>query len=66
MGVLGMDDIVTLAFTGRNLWTLTDYSGYDPEVGISGGQGGSSVLARYDGYTYPNFRTYSFTLELEL
>ena len=61
-----MKDIVTVSFSGRNLWTLTDYSGLDPEVGIAGGNGGSSVLARYDGFTYPNFRTYALTLELDL
>jgi hypothetical protein len=55
---------VTLNATGRNLYTWTDYTGYDPEIGKAGGDTGSSALARVDGYTYPNFRTYTLGLEL--
>ena len=66
MNLLGMDDNIIITFSGRNLWTRTDYSGYDPEVGIAGGTGGSATLARIDTATYPNFRTYSFSLELAL
>ncbi|MBQ8502508.1 MAG: TonB-dependent receptor [Bacteroides sp.] len=36
---------------GENLFTLTDYSGYDPEVGTRDG---------LDGGTYPQARTYTF------
>jgi TonB-linked SusC/RagA family outer membrane protein len=56
---------LTLGVVGRNLFTFTDYSAYDPEVGIAGGQGGSSALARFDSYGYPNFRTVSGVVELE-
>jgi TonB-linked SusC/RagA family outer membrane protein len=42
---------------GRNLFTITDYSGYDPEVG--------SIRNPYDGTgTYPNFRNVAFSLSL--
>ena len=54
-----------LGIVGRNLITWTDYKGYDPEVGRTGGQTGSAVNARVDSYTYPNYRTFSFTLDLD-
>lgn len=54
-----------LGVVGRNLITWTDYRGYDPEVGGSGGQLGSAVNARVDSYGYPNYRTFSFTLDLD-
>jgi hypothetical protein len=49
--------------TGRNLFTWTDYRGYDPETGVDGGDTGSAAIARVDGYRYPNFRTFSASLE---
>lgn len=55
---------ITLNVTGRNLVTWTDYRGYDPEIGKAGGDTGSAALARVDGYTYPNFRTWTFGVEL--
>ncbi|HEX6908795.1 MAG TPA: hypothetical protein VF142_00290, partial [Longimicrobium sp.] len=54
----------TLSLTGRNLMTWTNYRGYDPEVGRSGGTTGSAALARVEGYQYPNFRTWTLGLEL--
>ena len=52
---------VTLGIVGRNLWTMTNYSGYDPEVGSSGnGQNWA-----FDGFSYPNFATVSGSLELK-
>lgn len=55
---------LTLSAIGRNLITWTDYRGYDPEVGRAGGTTGSAALARVDGYSYPNFRTWTLGLEL--
>lgn len=55
---------VTVGLIGRNLVTWTDYSGYDPEVGYSGGNTGSAVLNRFDRYGYPNFRTLTATVEI--
>ena len=51
---------------GRNLFTWTGYSGFDPEVGRSGGSsgGGSNVIGRNDQYNYPNPRRMSFSLRL--
>lgn len=55
---------LALTLTGRNLFTWTDYQGYDPEVGTGGGTTGSASLARVEGYQYPNFRTFTFGVEL--
>jgi TonB-linked SusC/RagA family outer membrane protein len=60
--VLGSSvDRVTLTAIGRNLLTLTGYSGYDPEVGLNGL--GSAALDRRDFFGYPQFRTISLSLE---
>jgi hypothetical protein len=65
-GVPGLNRIsgLGLSLTGRNLLTFTDYRGFDPEVGKSGGNTGSSAVARVEGYQYPNFRTWTAALEL--
>jgi hypothetical protein len=48
----------TARVIGRNLLTITDYSGYDPEVG--------SIRNPFDGTdTYPNYRNFAFSLSLE-
>ena len=60
----GALDRVTLSVIGRNLITFTDYRGYDPEVGFSGGDFGSTSLGRTDRFDYPNFRTITAALEV--
>jgi len=60
-GITGLN----VGIVGRNLITWTNYRGYDPEVGRSGGQLGSAVNARVDSYTYPNYRTFSFTVDID-
>lgn len=55
---------IDLAVTGRNLFTWTDYRGYDPEVGKADGETGSAAIGRVDGYTYPNFRTWTAAVSL--
>lgn len=52
----------TLSFIGRNLKTWTPYKGFDPEVGLVGGNNGSAVLNAVDGFSFPNFRTLTVTL----
>jgi hypothetical protein len=53
---LGMQSL-TLEVAGRNLYTFTDYSGYDPETNMFG----TSTVARgTDFATYPIPRTFSF------
>jgi hypothetical protein len=54
----------TVSVIGRNLKTWTDYTGFDPEVGIgsSGGAAGSGLINAIDAYTFPQLRTFSFGL----
>jgi hypothetical protein len=47
---------------GRNLLTFTDYDGYDPEVSTDSAD--QPVNYKIDDFAYPNFRTYSASLEL--
>ena len=50
-----------LGVTGRNLWTNTKYSGYDPDV--TGPGGGNPFAYRVDYFTYPTYRQYTAVLE---
>jgi hypothetical protein len=52
----------TVGLVGRNLFTITNYRGFDPETGLSGGQLGSAVLNGIDRYGFPNLRTFTFSL----
>ncbi len=51
-----------IAAIGRNLWVWTGYSGYDPEVGVSGGQAGSGLINQVDAFDFPTLRQYSFSI----
>jgi hypothetical protein len=44
---------------GRNLLTFTSYSGFDPEVGSSG----DLTTFAFDEFGYPNFRTFSASIQ---
>jgi TonB-linked SusC/RagA family outer membrane protein len=50
---------VKLALIGRNLYTWTKYSGFDPDV-----TAGGDFNFRVDGFRYPNFRTLTGQVEL--
>lgn len=50
-----------LGIVGRNLWTHTKYSGYDPDV--TGPGGGNPFAYRVDYFTYPAYRTFTAMLE---
>ena len=52
---------IKIALVGRNLLTLTNYTGYDPEVSTSG----DATNYMFDGYGYPNFRTISGSIEFK-
>jgi len=52
LNAIRMQDI-TFHFTGRNLWTITDFSGYDPEP-----------QANNIAFFYPNTRQYEFGVEV--
>jgi TonB-linked SusC/RagA family outer membrane protein len=51
-----------IGIVGRNLWTNTKYSGYDPDV--TGPGGGNPFAYRVDYFTYPAYRTFTAMLEL--
>ncbi|WP_018127780.1 SusC/RagA family TonB-linked outer membrane protein [Balneola vulgaris] len=62
LGVVGnVLESARVSVIGRNLLTITNYSGFDPEVA---GTGGDITNFAFDGYSYPNFRTFSASLEL--
>jgi TonB-linked SusC/RagA family outer membrane protein len=60
----GSIGVGTARFYGsiRNLFTITDYSGYSPDVN-SNGQFESDVGLGTDFYSYPQARTYSFGIQ---
>ena len=58
---LGFFKGVKLSLIGRNLLTFTNYSGFDPEVGTTNG----TQIYSYDFMGYPNFRSFSASLELK-
>jgi TonB-linked SusC/RagA family outer membrane protein len=49
---------------GRNLWTSTKYSGFDPDV--TGPGGGNPFAYRVDYFTYPAYRSFTAMIELGL
>jgi len=57
---LGLNNL-RLGVIGRNLFTFTKYSGYDPEVA---GLSGDPYSFRVDGFSYPNFRTFTGFAEI--
>jgi TonB-linked SusC/RagA family outer membrane protein len=52
----------TVSVIGRNLFTITNYRGFDPEVGQGGGLGNSAAINAVDAFTFPNPRTFTFAL----
>ncbi|MGH7679956.1 MAG: SusC/RagA family TonB-linked outer membrane protein [Gemmatimonadaceae bacterium] len=61
IGRLGSGDW-TASLIGRNLKTFTDYTGFDPEVGVNGGDSGSGVVNAFDAFRFPNLRTFTLGL----
>jgi TonB-linked SusC/RagA family outer membrane protein len=53
-----------ISLVGRNLFTKTKYSGYDPEVRDEE-TGANNPVARVDDFDYPRFRTITATVLLE-
>ncbi|MFA6837981.1 MAG: TonB-dependent receptor [Dysgonamonadaceae bacterium] len=49
-------------FTAQNLFTITNYSGFDPEVNQ---YGGSSTVQGIDWGTYPQVKTFIFGLNID-
>ena len=64
VGTLGLNaGDWTVSLVGRNLKTWTDYKGFDPEVGIAGGDASSGVISAFDAYRFPPLRTFTFALQ---
>ncbi|MCB0649332.1 MAG: TonB-dependent receptor [Saprospiraceae bacterium] len=55
---------VRLSVTGQNLFVLTDYSGFDPEINTGSSIGGIQTYG-IDRFTYPSARTFMFGLEVK-
>lgn len=51
---------VKVSVVGRNLLTFTEYTGYDPEVALRT----NSTNFRLDEFAYPNFRTFSASVQV--
>jgi TonB-linked SusC/RagA family outer membrane protein len=54
---------VSVSLIGRNLFLLSDYSGYDPEIATETGAGGLNT--RIDDFQYPRFRTVTGSLQIQ-
>ena len=51
-----------LALSGQNLYTWTNYSGFDPEVGVAGIDVPAALTPNLDYSAYPKTRTFSFSV----
>lgn len=56
---------LSLAVVGRNLFTRTDYSGYDPEIAGAGSPNAVGAVNRLDDFVYPRFRTVTGSVQIE-
>lgn len=54
---------IRLSVTGQNLFVITDYSGFDPEVNTGSTSAGIQTFG-IDRFTYPRARTFSVNLNL--
>ena len=58
---LGALNELRLGFIARNLFTITNYSGLDPEIS---GLAGDPFQVRMDWFQYPQFRTFTAVVEI--
>jgi len=49
-------DRIVVSLIGRNLYTWTDYTGWDPDIG--------RAMERVDNFEYPNYRTLTASVEI--
>jgi TonB-linked SusC/RagA family outer membrane protein len=63
---LGEAQSPRIGIVGRNLWTSTNYSGYDPDVSSASTNGTAQrpFGFRVDNFSYPAYRTFTVMLEL--
>ncbi len=52
----------TVSLLGRNMFTITDYSGMDPETGVQGGSLGSGLVNGVDAFNFPTLRSFTFAI----
>ena len=52
---------ITLSFVGNNLWLLSKYNGFDPDVST---ESDGSTLRRVDLGAYPRSRTFVFSVQI--
>ncbi|TVQ71336.1 MAG: SusC/RagA family TonB-linked outer membrane protein [Balneolaceae bacterium] len=62
MGIGNLIREAKVSVSGRNLYTFTSYSGFDPEVAA----GSNATNFRVDEFTYPNFRNITMSLQIGL
>ena len=64
--LIGAEDLIRgirVGFSARNVFTITDYDGFDPEVS---GEDIDSRLRGLDIFTFPNIRTFSFKASIDI
>lgn len=64
--ILGLTDYIQnirFSVTGQNLFIITDYSGFDPEMNTGTTLGGIQTFG-IDRFTYPKARTFVFSLNV--
>jgi iron complex outermembrane receptor protein len=57
VGLSNLFQSIRVAVTGQNLFTMTDYSGFDPEINTGSTIAGISTFG-IDYFTYPKARTF--------
>ena len=60
IGLAGLNEL-RVGLIARNLFTVTNYSGLDPEVS---GLDGDPFQVRMDWFQYPQFKTFTFLVEI--
>ncbi|MFO7847861.1 MAG: SusC/RagA family TonB-linked outer membrane protein [Balneolaceae bacterium] len=63
VGLEGLFRNLELTLTGQNLFTITNYSGYDPEVNTGSSISGIQTFG-IDRFTYPTARTFTLGVNL--
>jgi iron complex outermembrane receptor protein len=63
MGLSDAFQNIRLSLTGQNLFVITDYSGFDPEINTGSSTGGIQTFG-IDRFTYPRARTFMVNLNL--
>lgn len=62
----GVKEKIRVFFTAQNLFTITNYSGYDPEASRSGGSEQSNLLQGIDYGSYPSSKNFLVGFEITL